>query len=680
MRTPVQQRAPSVESGDAATRANAIGEEPTAATTRVDPEGSATKRRKLTSNTTPQSGSLADIPEEGTNNDFNQATSPENVTAQASATPKKRKKKKKSILLKTKRRSRTSLESTTSLDDLPSIAEQEEVHDSVNGLVEGAGDDIFGQEVEDDAGPSLGAELIEEGPSPRAKRKRKKSILLKPKRKSRNSLDSQPADVEAAPIIQETEQRSSERQFQAEARDNDGQDGARSSAAVTASAPITTATSPGKKRKRKSILLPRKKRRSSENDNAITNTNYVESSRSASTIQEKVSEERTATSEKKKRGRPKLSLLSKIKKPLSVSKGNSSLQLPDEQEDLGRTNEKVGSKKTVAQRRSSLSEDDESVENEIQDENEGEQTEEDDADEYDEAASKSTAKPSKISSKPSSTSRLAATKQAASSTIERLKSKLTKSKPTPSTQPRQSKAPRSEKFPVLVQRISHVHRLNFNPDTDDPLSGPGAFPEKPTPNAINVLAQICREVISKNISTLTANARAATSASDKKELLTKRAVIQNYGDNLDGRLFQMSTALDHNYALGVKIRRAEKIKRELREELMEIRDKQAKVDMEMDEMRRVHEEASREADEEKRIEEILGDLEVAVQRGRAAEERQQREGDEDGENEEGEESVEGLLMGLREVAEVASSADGRVGMLDKVKGFNKMLEEAIGKL
>ena len=233
-----------------------------------------------------------------------------------------------------------------------------------------------------------------------------------------------------------------------------------------------------------------------------------------------------------------------------------------------------------------------------------------------------------------------------------------------------------DKIAVTVHRISHVHRLNFNPDLDDDLAGPGAFPKKKNPNAIDVLAQICREIIGKTIATVKSSIEGEANTSRKAELKRKKDAIETYGDELDGRLFQMTTALDHNYALGVKLKHANKQKAALRDELLDLRKQRQEVELQIDEVRARHEKDARVANEEHHLETLLQDIELAVERGRAAPEVDEEEEDEDGE----EEGKPSLSMRLQQAADVMSSADGRVGLLERVKGFNGLLEEAIARL
>ena len=252
------------------------------------------------------------------------------------------------------------------------------------------------------------------------------------------------------------------------------------------------------------------------------------------------------------------------------------------------------------------------------------------------------------------------------------------------TTPKPAAPAPADKIQVTIHRLSHVHRLNFNPTIDDPLSGPGAFPRKKTPNAIDVLAQICREIIGKTLSTVKNSLKTQSGSSGgntarQAQLKRKRDAIETYGDELDGRLFQMTVALDHNYALGVKLRSAKRKKDALREEVLDMRRRRGEVEVQIDEVRAKHESEAREAEAEERLRGLLMDIELAVERGRGAP-ALGGSSDEEEDDEEGGEGRGGLLMRVQQVTDRVSSADGMVGVLERVKGFNGLLEEAIAKL
>ena len=84
-------------------------------------------------------------------------------------------------------------------------------------------------------------------------------------------------------------------------------------------------------------------------------------------------------------------------------------------------------------------------------------------------------------------------------------------------------------------------------------------------------------------------------------------------------------------------------------------------------MRAQHEAEAKANRDEHELHDMLHDIQLAVQRGRAAE----RTADEEGLR------PVGLERRLHGVAEQGSAADGRAGMVGKVRELNEMLERAI---
>ena len=98
---------------------------------------------------------------------------------------------------------------------------------------------------------------------------------------------------------------------------------------------------------------------------------------------------------------------------------------------------------------------------------------------------------------------------------------------------------RKESIPITVHRLSRVQALVYEDDDQDILAGPAPFPKKGGVNAIDVLSQICREMIAKTMDTLQRGAKNEGHEGRKAEWKRKRKAVEMFGDELDGRLFQM---------------------------------------------------------------------------------------------------------------------------------------------
>ena len=105
-------------------------------------------------------------------------------------------------------------------------------------------------------------------------------------------------------------------------------------------------------------------------------------------------------------------------------------------------------------------------------------------------------------------------------------------------QPQQSRRVKSRAgaIPVTVHRLSRVQEID---DDLDVLAGPAPFPKKAGVNAVDVLGQICRELIDKTINTLQQGADRERNNGSRAEWTRKRKSIEMFGDELDDRLFQM---------------------------------------------------------------------------------------------------------------------------------------------
>ena len=103
----------------------------------------------------------------------------------------------------------------------------------------------------------------------------------------------------------------------------------------------------------------------------------------------------------------------------------------------------------------------------------------------------------------------------------------------------------NESIPIMVHRLSGVQALVYEDDDQDVLAGPAPFPKKSGVNAIDVLSQICREMITKSVDTLQRGAQNEGNGGRKAEFKRKRKAVEMFGDELDGRLFQMVHSICH---------------------------------------------------------------------------------------------------------------------------------------
>jgi hypothetical protein len=97
---------------------------------------------------------------------------------------------------------------------------------------------------------------------------------------------------------------------------------------------------------------------------------------------------------------------------------------------------------------------------------------------------------------------------------------------------------RSNTIPITVHRFSRQQALETITEDDETSIPSRPFPRKSGVNAIDVLSQICREVIAKAVNSMR-QAEANAHGSEKKAQMLKRKAVEMFGEELDTRLFQM---------------------------------------------------------------------------------------------------------------------------------------------
>lgn len=153
-----------------------------------------------------------------------------------------------------------------------------------------------------------------------------------------------------------------------------------------------------------------------------------------------------------------------------------------------------------------------------------------------------------------------------------------------------NRRPRKEKpgtIPITVHRLSRPQPTDHSSADEDILAAANPFPRRSGVNAIDVLSQICRELVAKAAENLKSG-EAKERGARKRVETRKRKAVEMFGEELDARLFQMTEALDNNYALTIRLRQANKEKVARREELLEIKRLTAEVAIETDEVRARH--------------------------------------------------------------------------------------------
>lgn len=210
---------------------------------------------------------------------------------------------------------------------------------------------------------------------------------------------------------------------------------------------------------------------------------------------------------------------------------------------------------------------------------------------------------------------------------------------------------RSKGAQVLVYRLAATQHQSHgvgsggeaegDQDDEDELHSAPTFIRRPGVNAVDVLNQLCKELIETEIQSLEEQQqehrqRRATKGGDREggendddddngmgsgkgraALRRKAKAIEAFGGELEERCFELTEALDANHALTIRLRQALNEKKTLRDELLRIRRERDQVALRTDEMRRRMHERSMRNTRQDELSRQIHDIELAVSRGKA---------------------------------------------------------------
>lgn len=109
--------------------------------------------------------------------------------------------------------------------------------------------------------------------------------------------------------------------------------------------------------------------------------------------------------------------------------------------------------------------------------------------------------------------------------------------------PSASRKPPKNSMPITVYRMSTNDAPDSEHDHPDTLTNSSTLLKNDNVNAVDVLAQVCRELVSKNTDSLGEAAKNEHNKTKKATLERKRKNIETYGEELDNRLFQLKQIL-----------------------------------------------------------------------------------------------------------------------------------------
>ncbi|KAI0384189.1 hypothetical protein F5Y04DRAFT_249220 [Hypomontagnella monticulosa] len=225
-----------------------------------------------------------------------------------------------------------------------------------------------------------------------------------------------------------------------------------------------------------------------------------------------------------------------------------------------------------------------------------------------------------------------------------------------------------EAIPIIVQRYTKRMHVNEDDTDGDILNAEIPFANRGGVNVIDVLSQICDEVVESSLETLHEAAVNARNSATKKEFRTKLRALEAFQEELRTRLLEHTIALDTMHALKKRVRSVQKEKLTLRTEIMRIRAEREQVALKMDAVRVRHENSNRESLHQLELSSTMDDIELAIENGKSAPSLNPKE-------QKAAELLNLELLISRVTAQASAASDGG-GNLKQIKDFNAFLERA----
>ncbi|KAG8163257.1 hypothetical protein KVR01_006554 [Diaporthe batatas] len=226
---------------------------------------------------------------------------------------------------------------------------------------------------------------------------------------------------------------------------------------------------------------------------------------------------------------------------------------------------------------------------------------------------------------------------------------------------------------LKIQRFTRPRRLDEDdPEAEDILNTEIPFASRSGVNAVDVLAQMCEELINSGHHKLQDTFDNAQDVATKKELRVKLRALEAFQEETRTRFLEQTIALDTLYALRKRVRQAQKSKLRLRERIIQIRAEREQVALRMDAVRMKHEEDGKEALHNIKLSAAMHDVDLAIEQGRAAPElsdKGQKVAD-----------LANLELLVERVREQACGHLPGGGNLRRIRGFNAFLERAVAAL
>ncbi|KAI6316024.1 hypothetical protein MCOR29_006801 [Pyricularia oryzae] len=250
-----------------------------------------------------------------------------------------------------------------------------------------------------------------------------------------------------------------------------------------------------------------------------------------------------------------------------------------------------------------------------------------------------------------------------------------KSKKTAPTDDSEAEHQRGGSIQIPVQRYTRPKQGGTDNEADDDNEMMGVtipFAGREAVNSVDVLSQICEEVTANVLRSLRNKVSEVEDTTTRRELKTKMGAVEAFREELRTNMLEHTIALDNLQTLRRRLRSAQREKRLLRDQILNVRKEREQVALRRDALRMKHEKESQKVMNRLHISSTMQDIELAVEEGRSAPElstKEQKQSD-----------LANLeLLMLRVGDHIRPNGHG-LGVLDQVKSFNAYLERAAAAL
>ncbi|KAH7327320.1 hypothetical protein BKA65DRAFT_510388 [Rhexocercosporidium sp. MPI-PUGE-AT-0058] len=220
--------------------------------------------------------------------------------------------------------------------------------------------------------------------------------------------------------------------------------------------------------------------------------------------------------------------------------------------------------------------------------------------------------------------------------------------------------------PVTVHRLTLPPLYDENESDADILNAEMPHMKRSGVNAIDVLSQVCQEIIGLHMNSLEQMGNNCEDSASRREYKTRWNAVEAFGKELQLRLLTQTINLDNAYSLERRVRDELKKKNSLREEVLRIRKEREQVALRMDEIRMKHEREKTDAQNRDDLNIAIHDMEMVIEMGKS---RQTSETNRSAD-------MVGTELLIRRIAGEVSNKGGSGGTLSQIKEFNAFLERA----